>query len=207
MSYARATPVSEIRASLARHKQQALGLLEEAIKSLEEQIEEVGSSVAEVTVVGPPLVDSRKVFLVHGHDVGSRETVARFLERAGFDPIILHEQANKGRTVIEKFEANAEVGFAVALLTPDDLGRAAVEDSVHDRSRARQNVILELGYFIGRLGRGRVCALKSGDLELPSDIIGVVWIDFDPSGGWKTELAKELQAASYEIDWNNVMKP
>jgi hypothetical protein len=114
---------------------------------------------------------ARKVFIVHGHDEGARESVARFLEQLDFDPIILHEQANQGRTIIEKIEAHGDVGFAVVLLTPDDIGSVQGGDPL---PRARQNVLLELGYFIGRLGRARVCALKRGDVEVPSDFGGVV---------------------------------
>lgn len=114
---------------------------------------------------------SSKVFIVHGHDDGARESVARFLERMGLEAIILHEQANQGRTIIEKVVAHSDVGFAVVLLTPDDEG--CVKGGTPEL-RARQNVLLELGYFIGRLGRERVCALKSGELEIPSDFAGVV---------------------------------
>ncbi|MFQ2186220.1 TIR domain-containing protein [Aeromonas hydrophila] len=146
---------------------------------------------------------SRKVFIVHGHDDGARETVARFLERIGLEAIILHEQANQGRTVIEKVVAHGDVGFAVVLLTPDDEGCA--KGGVQE-PRARQNVLLELGYFIGRLGREKVCALKRGILEIPSDFAGVVWEEMDSNGGWKTALARELAAAGHNIDWNKVMR-
>lgn len=142
------------------------------------------------------------MFIVHGHDDGARESVARFLEKIGFEPIILHEQANQGRTVIEKVEAHGDVGFAVVLLTPDDEGSkrgGAIE------YRPRQNVLLELGYFMGRLGRERVCALKKNDLEIPSDFAGVVWEDMDTSGGWKLSLARELQAVGHHVDWNKAM--
>ncbi|MCS5882792.1 nucleotide-binding protein [Klebsiella pneumoniae subsp. pneumoniae] len=125
---------------------------------------------------------SRKVFIVHGHDDGARETVARFLERIGLEAIILHEQANQGRTIIEKVVAHSDVGFAVVLLTPDDEG--CVKGGTPE-PRARQNVLLELGYFIGRLGRDKVCALKRGAVEIPSDFAGVVWETMDSGGGWK----------------------
>lgn len=146
----------------------------------------------------------RKIFVVHGHDEGAREAVARYLERLGFEAIILHEQANKGRTVIEKIEAHGEVGFAVVLLTPDDVGGLEGESL---QPRARQNVLLELGYFVGRLGRARVCALKRGEVEVPSDFGGVVYETFDDHGAWKTALGKELEAAGFEIDWNAAMRP
>lgn len=148
---------------------------------------------------------SNNVFIVHGHDGEARESVARFLGNIGLNPIILHEQANRGRTVIEKVEAHSEVGFAVVLLTADDEGR--VKGSHELEPRARQNVLLELGYFIGRLGRENVCALKRGTLEIPSDFAGVVWETMDTGAGWKQALGRELSAAGYEIDWNKVMRP
>ncbi|WP_282150393.1 nucleotide-binding protein [Vibrio diabolicus] len=146
---------------------------------------------------------SKKVFIVHGHDEGARETVARFLERTGFEAVILHEQANRGRTVIEKVIANSDVGFAVILLTPDDEG--CVKGGSLE-PRARQNVLLELGYFIGHLGRDKVCALKKGDVEIPSDFAGVVWEVMDSNGGWKQALSRELEAAGHTVDWNQVMR-
>jgi hypothetical protein len=147
---------------------------------------------------------SKKVFIVHGHDDGAREAVARFLEKIGFKAIILHEQANQGRTVIEKVEAHGDVGFAVVLLTPDDEG---CMKGGNLEPRARQNVLLELGYFIGRLGRDKVCALKRGELEIPSDFAGVVWETMDASNGWKSALGRELEAAGHQVDWNTVMRP
>ncbi|WP_421789930.1 TIR domain-containing protein [Hyphobacterium sp.] len=153
--------------------------------------------------VDPPL-DSESVFIVHGHDEGARESVARLLSEAGLKPIILHEQPNKGRTIQEKLVDEANVGFAVVLLTPDDVGRAVSEET--DKPRARQNVVLELGYFIGRLGRERVCALRRNDVEIPSDYLGVAYIDYDDAGAWKVNLARELKAAGYRIDWDKVIR-
>jgi len=114
--------------------------------------------------------------------------------------IILHEQANSGRTIIEKIEHNSDVGMAVVLLTPDDVGCKA---GGQVEPRVRQNVLLELGYFIGALGREKVCALRSGKVEIPTDFAGVVWTEM--SGEWKTALARELKQAGYAIDWNKVM--
>ncbi|MGN4154481.1 TIR domain-containing protein [Burkholderia gladioli] len=146
------------------------------------------------------LAYSRRVFLVHGHDGEAHELVAGFLRKMDFEPVILHEQANQGRTVIEKVEAHGDVGFGVVLLTPDDLGRSVKEEEL--KPRARQNVLLELGYFIGRLGRARVCALKRGAVDIPSDFAGVVWENMDDGNGWKLALARELKAADYQVDLN-----
>lgn len=147
---------------------------------------------------------TNRVFVVHGHDGEAREAVARFLEKIGFDPVILHEQANRSRTIIEKIEANHDVSFAVILLTPDDEGCAK---GGTPEPRARQNVLLELGYFMAHLGRENVCALKRGQVEIPSDFAGVVWEPMDDNGGWRASLARELEAAGHSIDWNKVMKP
>jgi len=129
--------------------------------------------------------------------------VARYLEKLGFEAIILHEQASRGRTIIEKIEDHGEVGFAVVLLTPDDVGGA---NETELKPRSRQNVILEPGYFIGRLTRSRVCALKRGNVEVPSDFGGVVYTELDENGGWKTSLGKELEAAGFQIDSNMAMR-
>ena len=184
---------------------QSISLLGEAQRTLREDLsdhEQASENHAANDALKSPHGLSRKVFIVHGHDEGARETVARFLERLGFQSIILHEQANQGRTVIEKVEAHGEVGFAVVLLTPDDEG--CVKGGIPE-ARARQNVLLELGYFLGRLGRHKVCALKRGTVEIPSDFAGVVWESMDKDG-WKQALGRELEAAGHEIDWNKVMR-
>lgn len=141
---------------------------------------------------------NKKIFVVHGHDEHAKEMVARFLEKNDFDAIILHEKASAGKTIIEKIEAHADVGFAVILLTPDDLGRANGDDEL--QSRARQNVILEWGYFMGKLGRDKVCAFKSGELEIPTDFSGIIWNPLDSMGAWKHTLLKELREAGYDLD-------
>tara|TARA_R100000365_G_C2742300_1_gene70969 strand:- start:992 stop:1819 length:828 start_codon:yes stop_codon:yes gene_type:complete len=141
---------------------------------------------------------TNKVFVVHGHDEAAREKVARFLEKAGLDPIILHEQANGGRTVIEKVERFGDVSFAVVLLTPDDIG--SVKHGSVQELRARQNVLLELGYFMGRLGRDRVCMLRKGDVSIPTDFAGSVWVNLDDGDGWRGKLVKELQEAGHQVD-------
>ena len=145
------------------------------------------------------MFDSRRVFLVHGHDESAKESTARFLEKIGLTPIILHEQANEGQTIIEKFEAHSDVGYAVVLLTPDDIGASSLTPGSL-AGRARQNVVLELGYFTGKLGRRRVCGLFKAELERPSDLHGVLFIELDKAGGWRTKLAQELVHAGMQIE-------
>jgi predicted nucleotide-binding protein len=143
--------------------------------------------------------------VVHGHDEGALQAVARFLETIGLQAIVLREQPDQGRTIIEKFEACAsEVGFAVALLTPDDLGGPVT--APEQVSRARQNVVFELGYFVGSLGRGRACLLRKGEVEIPSDLFGVIYTEMDhPAEGWKVKLARELKGAQFEFDADKVL--
>src|SRR5690606_27311117 len=111
------------------------------------------------------------------------------------EPVILHDEPNKGRTIIEKFVDYADVGFAVVLMTGDDQGGSKDADRENNLPRARQNVILELGYFLGKLGRERVCAIYDPGVEIPSDYDGVLWLEHDRNGAWKTLLAKEIKAA------------
>jgi predicted nucleotide-binding protein len=191
-------PLNDLELRLNRSVRSQVRQLESIIDRLK-LIDEAAVDLAQA----PAPQDHSKVFVVHGHDEGAREGVARFIESLGFRPIILNEMTNEGRTVIEKIEAHGDVGFAVVLLTPDDEGRAKGGKLA---PRARQNVILELGYFICRLGRSRICALKRGDVELPSDFGGVVYEPFDASGGWKQKLGRELEAAGYEINWNTIMR-
>lgn len=146
----------------------------------------------------------RSVFIVHGRDDGKKEAVARFLSTLELEPIILHEQANLGRTLIEKLEAHADVSFAVVILTGDDSGGP----SGHPESaqpRGRQNVVFELGYFVGRLGRRRVCTLYEERVEIPSDFNGIVYVPLDAAGAWRTLLARELKAAGFAIDMNKAL--
>ncbi|RIJ50241.1 DNA-binding protein [Maribellus luteus] len=145
---------------------------------------------------------SNNVFIVHGHNNETKLNVARTVEQLGLVPIILHERPNEGKTIIEKFEKNSDVGFAIVLINDDDLGKS--KNELEFNCRARQNVILELGYFIGKLGRDRVCPLYSTGVELPSDIQGLMYIELDKSDMWKYKLAKELKTAGYEIDTNKI---
>ena len=148
-----------------------------------------------------PMSDpSNRVFVVHGHNEEMKQSAARTLETLGLKPIILHEQPNQGRTIIEKFIDYTDVGFAVVLLAPDDLAYAKSSSHKQSRTRARQNVILELGFFLGKLGRQHVAAIYQKDekFELPSDYSGVLYIEYDSQGHWRYQLAGELQACGYK---------
>jgi len=157
---------------------------------------------ANVPWVPPSPGDSKRVFLVHGHDVAAKESVARLCQKLGIEVVILHEKPDEGRTIIEKFEAHSDVAFAIVLLTPDDYGASASAPS--GRPRARQNVLLEMGFFIGKLGRRRVCVLYGPGVEIPSDYSGVLYVPLDPAGAWRILLAKELKATGLPVDLNLV---
>ena len=180
-------------------------MIKKAVQELESIIERLvlipGKHGPSVPKQQNDIAISRDIFIVHGHDDGLMEKVARLIERLSLNPIILHEQANKGLNLIEKFEKHSHVRFAVVLLTPDDMGRVM---GGAGRPRARQNVILELGYFFGKLGRDKVCALYKEDVELPSDLSGIIYVKFDAGDAWKLSLAKEIIASGIDIDLNKI---
>jgi predicted nucleotide-binding protein len=178
------------------------------LRSIRERLDyaEVPSAADEPIPAPEAAPLARRVFVVHGHDEGLREQVARVLDKLDFEPLILMEQPNKGRTLIEKFEDGAlDVGFAVVLLTADDFCRDSDADEWSEQpNRARQNVVLELGYFMGKLGRPRVAALFQPGTEIPTDIHGLGYIEIDAGGAWRFELASELRAAGYDVDTNRL---
>ncbi len=176
----------------------------ERLQSIKERLELFPLASGVRTVALRQVADrghTNRAFVVHGHDTAAREAVARFLERQGIEAIILDEQATSGRTLVEKLEHYSDVDFAVVLLTPDDVGGSKNEPNKL-QPRARQNVLLELGYFIGLRGRGHVCALFKGPLELPTDIGGVGYVPLDDAGAWKFILGRELRAAGFDVDLN-----
>jgi len=151
------------------------------------------------------LIISKKVFIVHGRNNEMKETVSRFLEKLGLEPIILHEQPNAGRTIIEKFLEYADVSFAIILMTPDDSGGLIGELFEKQKPRARQNVILELGFFLGKIGRERTCIIYDQSVEIPSDYNGVLYVPYDREGAWQLKLAKEMKNASLPFDMNSLL--
>jgi predicted nucleotide-binding protein len=201
----RSMPLGELRERLTKNKASAEITMSAALAYLAEQSEYASTTPLAMAATSAPVVKSKptSMFLVHGHDAALREAVARFVEQLGIKVLILGEQANQGKTIIEKFEANSGgVGYAICLFSPDDVGGKKGEQL---KDRARQNVVLETGYFIGKLGRDKVCKIVRGDLDPPSDLHGVVHINFDTSP-WQLELGKELDAAGFDIDWNKHMK-
>ncbi len=147
--------------------------------------------------INNPVPISNKIFIVHGHDNELKQSVARIIEKQGIEAIILSEKANKGRTIIEKFEDYSDVGGAICLFTADDDGKAKTESS--SKSRARQNVVFETGFFMGKLGRDHTIIIADQGIEIPSDLSGVVYTNKDK---WEIELLKELKAIGYNVDFN-----
>lgn len=155
-----------------------------------------------------PKILGQDIFIVHGHDETMKLEVARTLEHMGIKPVILHEQADKGRSIMEKLvDESQRAGFAVILLSPDDCGYSCQADESERKTRARQNVILELGYFIGKLGKDRVMTLYKEDcnFEFPTDVAGILYKKYEPNGVWRFELGRELNAAGYQIDLNKLL--
>lgn len=162
-----------------------------------ERIKAVGGEVVKINNWVEKKYD--KVFIVHGHDNTLKQEVARIIEKQGLEAVILSEQANGGKTIIEKIEENSDVGAAICLFTGDDYGRA--KDATSENLRARQNVVFEAGYFMGKLGRGNVILIASPDIEIPSDLQGVVYTNKDM---WQTDVLRELKAIGYNVDFNKL---
>ena len=144
---------------------------------------------------------SNIVFIVHGHDNEAKTVVARTLELLGLEVRILHEQPDNGNTIIEKIEdATENAAYAIVLYTECDVGRAKEKNETENRYRARQNVVFEHGFFMGCLGRERVCALVKGDVEKPSDLDGIVYTSMDEAGAWKMQICKNMKAVGIDVD-------
>ncbi len=195
---------SDNQRAFRRQMEQAKGILLSAVDALTERLsesEEESAQKDDRTSRGS--FDSNKIFVVHGHNETIKQTVARTLKGIGLSPIILAEQPDKGRTVIEKFENEGnDVGFAIILLTADDKGRKNKARKM--QSRARQNVVFEMGYFMALLGRERVMLLLQPGVEEPSDLKGVVYTPLDKDGAWKYRLVKELREQGYDVSTDSL---
>lgn len=178
--------------------QTQIKLLEGLIESLETEMTiNTGEQIQEKRVKY-----GRRIFLVHGRNERFLHETARYLEKLKLEIIILRDQPNEGRTIIEKFIDYSNAGFAIVLLSDDDRGGSKDTTYEEQNLRARQNVIFELGFFIGKLGRKRVCALYIPGVDIPSDYEGVLFIPFDEQGGWRLKIAREIKAAGLSVDMN-----
>lgn len=146
-------------------------------------------------------INNNKVFIVHGHNGELKYKTAELLRKLGIEPIILHDQPNSCRTIIEKIEDfGSEASAAIILFTPDDVGKAVSEDE--PKSRGRQNVVFEAGYFMGLLGRSNTILIKSdSSIELPGDLDGIVYSD----SANEFMIAKELKSMGFDIDLNKIL--
>ena len=171
------------------------------LESLIERLPLIPSSV-ETSIAPKEQLDptkSKKVFIVHGHDVANRAEVELLVRKLGYEPIVLFKQASGGKTLIEKLEEETEsISFAIILYTACDYGRDKTVKT--EQPRARQNVVFEHGYLSAKLGRDHVCALVEAGIEVPGDLAGVVYIPL--SGPWEYMIAKEMKQAGLEIDLN-----
>lgn len=197
-------PLSRVQAGYKEGLDRCALKLKTLRELLQERIADAPAGVTDGRQSARPKPSGRRVFIVHGHDEGTKDTVARYITKLELEPVILHEQPNQGRTVIEKFEAHSDVAFAVVLFTPDDVGHPAAKPE-EAKPRARQNVVLELGFFLASLGRERVCVLYKGGVEVPTDYSGVLYHQIDEAGAWRSLLARELKAAGVAVDLNNAM--
>jgi predicted nucleotide-binding protein len=184
--------------------------LEEAeslLQSLIEEIEEYGEDEPSVQEENGKKVEvsGTDIFIVHGHDHRAKAELETFLKEIGLTPIVLHRKPDEGQTLIEKFERHSDVGYAFILLTPDETAYLTSEEAKPDadrikEKRARPNVIFEFGYFIGKLGRSRVCCLHTGNVSIPSDLDGLLYKPFQVSiDEIAYSIIKELKAIGYKL--------
>ncbi|MGD9623865.1 MAG: TIR domain-containing protein [Arcobacter sp.] len=180
----------------AYHKDlvQAQTIIESAIEDVEDWKDNIISTQVSQTTI------SNNIFIVHGHDDLLKTEVELLIHQIGLTPIILHKQADLGKTIIEKIEHYTDVGFGIVLYTPCDVGKAIKEPEL--KNRARQNVVFEHGYLIGRLGRERVCFLVKDEIETPGDIAGAIYTSVNAN--WRLQVVKELQAAGYNVSADKV---
>ncbi|HFU1677307.1 TPA: TIR domain-containing protein, partial [Escherichia coli] len=204
--------ISLYETSLGEKISEATRKLQSKIRKLESIMERlelipISSKVVEENIEVPQssAVKTKKVFIVHGRDEISKTNLEVFLREIGLEPIVLHRQADVGQTVIEKFEANSDVGFAFILLTPDEIAYLLPQDSLPDNERekelrARPNVMFEFGYFVGKLGRSKVCCLYTGDVVIPSDLNGLIYKKFNSSiEEVAYSIIKDLRATGYAV--------
>ncbi len=200
-------PLAQVQEAYQKGINETLIKLRSLKETLEEKLEDMqaaGTVAVRDSPSDPVAPRTGRVFVVHGHDELAKNQVARFVSQIGLEPVILHEQPSGGRTVIEKLETHIDVDFALVLLTPDDIGHAKKHPE-EAKPRARQNVILELGLLLGALGRNRVCALYKGEMEIPSDYQGVVYVSMDDAESWRLLVAREIRQAGLEVDLNKVI--
>jgi predicted nucleotide-binding protein len=188
--------------------------------SYEWYVADGGKDITDDLIKGPPgykkgsksekeekTYDYKKIFIVHGHDHDLKNDLELFIKNIGLEPIVLHRQPDEGLTIIEKLEKQTDVEFAFVLLTPDDIGYSVKEielkkseEKINKELRARQNVIFEFGYLVGKLGRNRVCAIYKENVTLPTDLSGLLYKKVTESiEDIGYTLIKELKAAGYEV--------
>lgn len=208
------TPHSSFEKAFERGKKEFINLLNVILEDLsldyafsQQTHDKVASEIKEIMNQESKRDMNKNIFVVHGHNDAMKLSVARTLEKLDLTPIILHEQPNKGRTIIEKFTDYSDVDFAIVILSADDIAYPKTADDSNAKFRARQNVILELGYFLGKLGRNKVISLyeQNSELEIPSDYLGVLFVPFDEYGKWQYDLVKELRAAGFDVDANKIV--
>lgn len=182
--------------------------LDEKIKNLQrlhDKVDLIETIATEVDTEVAPVTSSNRVFVVHGHDSELRTNVELLITKLGYQPVVLFKEANGGKTIIEKFEDETnDVAFAVVLYTSCDIG-ADKTNEAEMKPRARQNVVFEHGYMCAKLGRSRVCAVVENGVEVPGDMSGVVYVQYDDKGMWQMMVAKEMKAAGLNVDLNKIV--
>jgi predicted nucleotide-binding protein len=199
-SFSSNTPSSAFEEAFRRGLDNARVILESMISEIQQYWNEEKVTKSNKSVDTQEIISKNVVFIVHGHDELMKKDVQLLLSRAYLYDVVLHECPDKGRTIIDKLiDESSIAGYVIALLSPDD----KMGDG---EKRARQNVILEIGYFLGKLGKDRVRLLRKGNVEIPSDLQGILYENYDDNGAWKIKLLKEMKAVGIDFDLDKVIK-
>ena len=201
--YYRGMPKIEYMESFENGEKRFINLISTMMEDLELEESENETTDNVNSIEKTKTNKSRNVFIVHGHDEAKRTAVEAFVRSIGYNPIVLFKEPNKGQTIIEKIESNAEdICYAIVIYTACDLGKDKAKKKL--APRARQNVVFEHGYMCAHLGRSRVVALLEKGVEQPGDLGGVVYVEWDDAGVWRMKVAQEMHAIGLDIDFRNI---
>jgi predicted nucleotide-binding protein len=177
---------------------------EEPFKEVHQRRESLREELPSTMVLNQSQLRGKNILLIHGYDETTKESVSKFIEILGLRALILHEQPNGGRGIIEKFGEASNINFAIILLATDDL--TSLQNKPREKqAQINQNVIFEFGYFLGKLGHERVCVLYQEGGEIPFDYSNIMCIPMDSRGGWRLLVAKEIKQAGIDIDLNKAI--
>lgn len=145
------------------------------------------------------------ILVVHSHDDEAKDMTLGFIDELGLNPIILRDTPDSGTELFDRFEDHKNIGFAIVVLNPDDIGETKIE-RCELRHRVNQSLIFELGFLVGKLGWNRVCALYEEGIDIPASNEGIIYVQMDKEGKWKKTIAREIKTAELEVEADKIIQ-